>query len=533
MANVLLVHANCVNSKAKGDYAFAASIAADLVREANQHQVQISVVLVSTRKGLAGFHNLYGEPIEGRIRVQDLSIALCALEEFDSVAHKVIGFIDANRCKHPASELLKNLLEPDSKLLVVGNLNQLSYASESLQELYHVKLLIEQPGVYDFFDKADVLIGSAGLDEERLGIPAIKTSKELPALTAQEQQLIPTGNYGFMYLYHQGNAVHQVAVQYINLTNYQNYVLVGSFPSNNSIQAAYNADAYRSPKKQLNITCFPSLNASVMRKTMANAKGPLVATTGVMSTLEAMRDNKLPFYQDMSGNAHFVAAYLLAVRSICKNKDSVEEPLFGFVVELSDLLFAPKPLPNVSLVRAQDILRKAPVVSRLRAVNQEILEQANGKIAHRLLGFLGNPRATQTDKQVLAVCNSLRIKYETSPPTVRVALRRAASQGLLFEVKVLIRSIPSTLLNDNKNPPQHTALHCAVLSGRLDCARVLLAAGADFTLKDRKGKNAMQYAMQAANQDLINVLVEAGASFEVESVNEEKTSGVKRRFEPY
>lgn len=533
MGKVILVHAQCVNPEAKGDAAFAGSIAADLVRELRQEHTAIAVFLVSPLAGLVSFHRLYGQAINGFVSVQGEQVGLSSLEDFDAVEHQVIAFIDANRCKHPSSELLKRVLHPQTKVLVVGNMNQPSNVSAAKQNLYHQKLAFEQPGVYGFFDPADLLIASAGLSPERLGIPTIKSTDELPPLTPQEELLVPKGEYGFMYLYHSDRQAYDIAVQFISLTNFANYVLVGNFANNSYIQDAYNADNYRSRKKQLNISFIPSLASALMRKAMVNSKGPLVATTGVMSTLEAMRDNKLPFYQDLTTNERFVSAYIIALRSLCSSEGQLAEPMLGFVIELSNLLFAPKPLPTLEMCRAQALLRRAPVITNLLAANQRVLAQANGKIAPRLLSFLAQPRVTHDQTQVTEVCHALRISGEKTTPNTLVALRRAVAKGLLFETKVLLQSMSAEEINCVRNPLRRTTLHFAVHSNQLDCVRALVAAGAAIDVADKDGKTPLHFAFQTNNQKLIDFLLNAGASVEEENVDDRQLSGTKRRYRPY
>lgn len=122
MGKVILIHANCHNSKAKGDFSFAGNIAKDIIRELKSQSIHdIDVVLVSSLDGLPKFVSMYGAVINGRLDIEGFNIGLSSLEEFDSVEHTVMAFIDANRCKHSPADIIKRALSPESKFLFVGN----------------------------------------------------------------------------------------------------------------------------------------------------------------------------------------------------------------------------------------------------------------------------------------------------------------------------------------------------------------------------------------------------------------------------
>lgn len=515
MGRVILVHANCVNSHAKGDYAFAGEIATDLIKELQQQQLNIDVILVSTLEGINGFHGLYGQPINGRVNVHHVSIGLSSLEEFDAVEHTVIGFVFANKCKISPADSVKRVLAPESKFLYIGNLNQPTLFAAHTQKLYLAKAKSEQPGLYQYFDDADRLVGATGFGDKRLGIPKLIKSKELPDLTQDQQVMLPSGDYGFMYLSNKGESSYQTIVQYMMLTGHSKYVLLGGFSASKALikQTFDTENNWLGSKPTIpNIAYYSSLPYALMRVTAANAKGSLVVATGVLSTLEAMRDDKLPFYQYSSVNEHFVDAYLKAVRSIISNDTSLFGVLPHLIIELSTLLFAEKPLPFQSLKKTQELLSIAPVVSYLKKSNQDIIEQANGKIAPRVLGFLHGTRSTHDALQLVQVCTSLRKEGETLIPIHEQALRRAAAGGRLFELKVLIKAVTSSDLDKRNNPDKRAALHWAVINGHLDCARALVFAGASVNMKDKEGRTPLHLAVCRNNKLMIKLLIEAGAS---------------------
>jgi hypothetical protein len=113
-----------------------------------------------------------------------------------------------------------------------------------------------------------------------------------------------------------------------------------------------------------------------MRKMVAGASSDLVVSTGVMSTLEAMQDRKLPYYQDFYVNVNFVASYLIAVKSIVENDASLFGSMPQMIIDLSNLLFASKPLSQIDLKKTHDLLAISSVKDRLIDTNQAIVAQA-------------------------------------------------------------------------------------------------------------------------------------------------------------
>ncbi|KTD05127.1 Dot/Icm T4SS effector AnkY/LegA9 [Fluoribacter gormanii] len=522
MGKVILIHANCRNPTAKGDFAFAANIAKDLFHELQDRGVNdIDVILVSTLDGIGKFTSMYGAAVNGRISVEETSIGLSSLEEFDAVENTVVAFIDANRCKFPAADLVKRVLSPDSKILFVGNVNQLPFADLFSQTLYRMQAKLDQPGLYESFNDRDMMVGSAGLGQDRLGLPTIAKAEDLPDLNVPEQSakaLLPKKDYGFMYLAAvDPSKDYKLIAQYIKLSGQDTYVLVGDFASNKyDIRYAYEHDTTLTTSKPLpQIEYHQSLPYKVMRQAVAHAESPLVLSTGVTSTLEAMRDKKLTYYQDMLNNTEFVAAYLLAVKSMVASDNSLFGAMPDMIIELSDLLFANKPLSRKNMERTQDLLEISSVSSRLADMNQAIIEQASGKIASKLLGFLGNSRKTQDPVQLATVCASLRKSGEMGSPVYDQALRRAATWGRLFELKVLIKSMSLSEMDKADRTYERTALHWAVTSRNYDCAKALVNAGVSLDLQDKEGQTALHKAVKNGDRQMIKMLMQSGASVDI------------------
>jgi hypothetical protein len=514
MGKVILVHANCHNTKARGDFVFAGTIAKDLIHELHSKSIlNIHVTLVSTLDGVRQFEGLYGTSVKGQIIVEKTSVGLSSLEEFDAVEHTVIAFIDANRCKYSSAELIKRVLSPDCKFLFVGNANQQEYSDLSTQALYRKQIKLEQPSVYDLFSDNDILLGSAGLGRRRLGLPTITKAKDLPELTGTQREMLPTGEYGCMYV----NAVDsakdsKLIAQYMKLSALNKYVLLGEFSSNKyEIQHAYGSDTslFASKKVLPHIEYHHSLPSGVMRQTVAKSKSFLVLSTGVASTLEPMQDGKLTYYQYLTCNTEFVTAYLIAVKSMVSSDSSLSEMMSQLIIKLSNLLFAVKPLDQPSMEQTNLLISQPPVRSKLININQAIIGQASGTIAPRLLSFIGAEKNTRAHVQLAAVCTSLREEEEQVNPVHDRALRRAACWNRLFELKVLIKSMSRSDL-DKKDPIYgRSALHLAVLNKNIDCARQLVIAGASLDIQNKEGETPLNAAVSNGDRAMIKMLREA------------------------
>ncbi|AHE67323.1 Dot/Icm T4SS effector AnkY/LegA9 [Legionella oakridgensis] len=521
MPKVILVYANCVNPTARGDFSLAGSIARDLVREIKSSGEAVDVVLTSTLDGISRFESLYGKPGDKRVTIEGEEVGLCALELFDAVENTVVAFIEANRCKYAPADIVKRVLSPESKILFVGAANQNPMSDLFSQTMYRLQLGIDQPGVYSNFDSDDLFVGSSGIGADRLGLPAITKAVALPALTSSQTALMPKTSYGFMYLAAIDDARdYKLIAQYMRLTDsVDSYVLVGNFAGKSwQIADAYRMDTTLStPKRALPpIVYHQALDNGLMRHMTANASTSLVLSTGVMGTLEAMQDRKLTYYQDLSNNTEFVASYLLAVKSIVASDTALWGAMPQLIIELSQLLFAQKPLKPAEMERTHDLLAISAVSDKLVAANEAIVAHANGKLAPKLLSFIGGAKSTHEHAQLASVCISLRKPGEMGSPLHDQALRRAAAWGRLFELKVLIKAMAATDgLNLADATHQRTALHWAVIAQSADCVRALVVAGVLLDVQDKEGRTPLHHAIANGNRLLIQILVEAGASLDI------------------
>jgi hypothetical protein len=294
-------------------------------------------------------------------------------------------------------------------------------------------------------------------------------------------------------------------------------VIIPKFTAECGIEMAYAADTTLvTQKKSLpKIQFHQSLPNPVMRRVVANTTGSLVLSTGITSTLEAMQDKKLTYYQDMSINTHFMTSYLIAVKSIVSNDPSLVGCMPQLIIELSNWLFANKPLSKMGMERTHDLLEISAVSSKLVSTNQTIIEQASGKIAPRLLGFINSPRNTQDQVQLATVCASLRKTGEYGSPVHDQALRRAAAWGRLFELKVLIKSMGRDDLDKKDANLERSALHWAVHEKQFDCALALVKAGTSLDIKDKEGKTPLHKAVVNGDRAMIKMLIKAGASLDI------------------
>jgi hypothetical protein len=528
MSKIILVYANCVNSKAKGDFAFAGNIAKDLIAEIKFSGQNIDVVLTSTLDGMVRFEQLYGKPVDGRVTIEGISVGLCALELFDPVKDEVIAFVESNRCKYAAADIVKRVLSPESKFLFIGAANQSALNNLLMQQFRFINLQSEQPKLYHHFDADDVMMGSSGIGPGRLGLPQIKTVAELPELTPAQSLQMPKDAYGFMYLaaINEPDDLRTVG-QYVAITELSHYVLVGDYSARpTEVKKAIIKEVHFNGLHVLELPKMhyhQSLPSGLMRHMAAGTAGCLVLSTGTMSALEVMTDGKLPYYQKLHNNTEFVASYLLAVKSIVSSDVSLFGAMPQLIMELSNLLFADKPLAKDQVIRTKDLVNNPSIAPRLIEANQKILKQANGTLAGQLLSFIGNPSHTKLHRQCVSVCQSLRKEGESSTPVYDQALRRAAAWGRLFELKVLIKSMSvDDLSKQDLAGKKCTALHWAVLQGHVDCARQLILSGAQLNIQDTFGRTPLHYAIQAGARSTIKALVENGASLDIAD-----TSGIK------
>jgi hypothetical protein len=482
MAKVILIHANCYDPEAKGDFTFAANIAKDLIDELNSEPVQdINVTLISSSYGVTRFKEIYESSNEKQIIVEGKNITIIAINQLDPFSDTVIAFIDANRCKYSSAGLVKRILSPEGKILFVHNANSSDFLDINERFSYLAGVKKEQEKIYEFYNEKDLLTASAGFGLNRLGMPTIKKAQALPDLTGDEAHYLPKTDYGTLYLSSlKIDKSYQIISQYIRLTDLKHYVLVGNF------------NCYRDVIKAkcliggMIIQFHHSLPYPVLRKLVASGTAVLTATTGVASTLEAMQDRKLTYYQDSQDNALFVSSYLIAIKSIVMDDFLFKDNMPQMIIELTCLLFAEKPFNSKDLERTRALLNRQDLTSKTIEANQMLLEQASGKIAKRLLSFISSPRNTKNSDQLVEVCSLLRTPDEKIIPLEDEALRRAATQDKLFELKVLIASMPQSSLDRKNIISGKTAIQLAIENNSLDCVKALVTAGASLDIDDNE-----------------------------------------------
>lgn len=508
----ILVHANCANPTAKGDFTFAGNLAVELKQEIDKQALPLDVVLVSTSDGMQKFISLYGTPNQhGRVIINHIDIGLCSLHEFDTVENSVIAYIAANPCKQAATDIIKRVIAPECKFLFIGNANQGDWSDISLKSQLINKFKTEQPQLYTTFSHQDLHFASTGFSGGRIGIPAIARLDTLPEICAAEAAALPTSNYGFMYLSNQSFSDYITIAQYIQLSGMDHYVLVGDFVDNKSmIENTCTFISNPTNNSVPNITFFKSLPNHVMRRTVAAATSPLVLSTGVTSTLEVMQDGKIPFYQLLENNTEFVASILLAVKSLAP-----EYPNPNLLLNLSALLLCQKPLKDVEAKLTEVLLKDDSSRANLIAINKRIIDKASGTIGRHLLSVVQANRDTKDDEQVELVCESLRVDKDTSRPECDKALRRATATGRMFETKVLVRHISQSSLgitiNQQDPVKKRTALHWAVIANDIDTVRLLVQANASMNLRDSENNSPLEIALINGRQEIIALLVAKGA----------------------
>lgn len=518
MQRTILVYSNCKNRSAKGDYTFGGNIAVDLKREAMEQQIDIDVILVSTRAGIDRFFSLYGKPdANQRVNITGVDVGLSALEDFDGTGCNVIGFIDANVCKSASSELIKNVISPECKFLYIGNANQYDWSELGYQMMVLSESYEDQPGLLKLFSFFDVLIASAGYGLGRLGMPVTAKLDKLPELSGTELHLVPNQKYGVIYFNSRGYQNNDLVLQYVELTNLPQYLVIGDVSHRqHDIEHACKLEMQQNSagSSSESVTFLPSLPNHVMRRISANSTDQLVATTGVNAALEVMTDGKLPYYEFLISNKSFVTSFLDLVKSLAMQQCSARD--FRAVVDLAVLLFAQKPLSTIDLRRTKVMLSDTTTCAKLAALNQEVIASASGKLSTRLLNFITSPRATTLDDLTYEVSKSLQSKSDKVRPAIGKALRRAAATNKLFELKVLIKNILANpaagfSLDDQDDVRHFTALHWAVTAFNKDAVKLLIQAGANTDINDKQNRKPLDIALVNGTKEIIRLLVEAGA----------------------
>lgn len=510
----ILVYANCNNPTAKGDFSFGGNMAADLKREATKQQENIEIILVSTRDGIGRFESLYGQPDNsGTVRIAGVEIGLSAIEDVPAHGKNVIAYIDANYCKPAATDIIKRVVNPDCRLLFIGNANQEDWRNAAYRSDLEDMSCQLQPNLIHSFSNENIYFASAGMSGDRIGMTTIAELADLHPLSEAEESTIPAERYGFMYLSGQASHVRSLIYQYIELTNKPTYVLVGNFCANDlfMIQATcsnMNINTNSNPIAP-KVVHHKSLANNLMRRMSANAHGELVLSTGVNSALEAMQDGKLTYYQYMENNENFVTVFLDAARQLARLR--LESKLAKDVTDLAAFLFAKKPLSEIERKVLHFTLKDPSTTSAMVSVNQELIRTANGSLANNIFSVINANTKSHLARQTDAACRKLRVAKDTCIPDPGKALRRAAATGKIFELKVLIRFINSSVhlnltVDDACANRKRTAIHWAAINGEKDAVKLLLDAGASLTMEDCEQKRPVDYTHETNDIELITLL---------------------------
>lgn len=467
---VVLVYAECV-ATGKGDYVFAAGMARDLKRAMclNEEWHDTEILLTSSKRGVECFQSLYATD-NGLLCVDDVSLGVIELGAFDPVNNQVRAFINAHRCKYPEANLLKRVLEPDSKILFLGNANRMPRKMSEVMRKYAQ----QQPGIYGFFYPEQLYLGSVGFGETRLGLGFFEQA--LVPEIAQPQQ-----EYGFLYLKLMPG-VDAMMAQYVALTQSPHYHLVGNF-----------LGAEHWFPKHCTITTHKTLAHDVMLKHMREASANMVAVTGVASTLEAMRMGKLPFYQDYpdSENKPFVANYLQVLNThLVQYAPDIADKL----TLLAGLLFAPKPLSEKDFDLLRNFVDKKAsesnkaMVSSLVELNKTMMAREHGRYIPTILQFIAEPTKSRISEQSFLVCDKLTRTGSRCMLTAKEAMFESVKSGLLFELKVLV-----ALFSQSREPDKPafyaTLLLLAESCKQLDCVRYLSKCNASSAQQGQSGQD--------------------------------------------
>lgn len=503
MTRSIVIHADCRSPVDLGDYLFGCKIAKDLAQDSRTNG--IDVVLVSSSSGVEKFAILYGAIENGYLSLDGQRIKVSILDDFDGVANEVIAYIEANRCEPALPAQIKRILSASSKFLSVYAANR---DITDLTQAYF-NIATQQAPLFKYFSVSDVYLGISGIGAERNGLPGIQSRGQLPELNAAQKTKIPQSSYGVMYLHSNDEKGYKMMAQYIQLTQLDTYVLIGKFNDEKTvIENFIFKDLVTSglsfEKAAPAIIYYKQVENVLMRELIANSRAPVVISTGTWSVLEASIDGKLSFYEDLIQNVGVVKSYFAALDAYFKDNGEYTQSMRTDILQLSRLLFAPKPLSDLDLQKTQVLLAKSEVVRGLQGAQQHIVSKACGKLAGSLLSFIGSPITTTHLSQRNAALLELRYQGESTIPSCEEALRRAAEHGMLFELRVLLKGM--TVDDINKKQATgflYSALHLAVINKQIDCIKELMHAGADTQSSDWIGKTPMDYALAMLNNTSI------------------------------
>lgn len=479
----IMVYADCHNSHAKGDFQLACLIAHDLQRQLLERHSTVKVVLSTSETSMERLTSMYPQTGDG-LHIRGMDIPVCTLQQFDMLNNSLIAFVDANRCKPAPSEIVLRVLEPETRYLFVHGPHRTSQKRNSPGWIIEMlQWMGSAPELFRLLHPDTLSIGACGLGSERYGLPDIDFPADGALTSAPE-----LNDYGFMYFSkREPDKILAMVEQYMVLANLSRYVVVG--PAG-TIVAPDGVDTLpRATFSEKVFTTFSTVSNHDMRRLIKGAVSPLVVTTGTISTIEAMSDGKLSFYDYRGLNTGFVVNMIEAVRALNDNSRGED------ITQLGMLLLGPKPLAPLHLDKTKELLSIQDVREGLINAQQNLVKQAQGRLAPRLLDIIGAAK----DESLLArqhkiACLSLTRKDDSEPPKGGQAVRRAAFGNHLYALKIFLKYLPLTEVDSQGGPRERTALHFAALMGHEEAVILLLRKGANPWVKDIDGNTPIDLA---------------------------------------
>lgn len=445
------VYGNCHSDIALGDFSFAANFAYRLVHHLKFIEPKLKVVLLTEgMRGKDRFYTLYPKINDNFIHIEGEPIPFYDIDAF-STDKKLVIFIEAGNCRRSSIYRYNRIVDIDTHMVFLGAPH---WPKPTNGKLYRT---------LPFFSAI------AGIGEKRLGITKIKLPK--PAVLTNE-------HFGFIYLKPDISNVKTI-LQFIKLTKYPHYKIVGEH------EDILSEIRMHLPEK-VTLELFKSLPQRVIHDLLINSQ-PITLVTGNQSALESM--TKVIFYQYLEINKLFVEGYLAEFKRLAHQlTDPFNQTWVSNLISAVDILMAPKPLSDESLVEIDKLISSHNVCNGIAIINQKIFKMINGKLINNFWQLFLKKHAQVVpmgpediiDKPNFTVSSAIQ------------AFEDAANREAIYQLKYLYHLIPKT----KKFEEKIVEIFCSLIKDkRIVSLQALIKLGVSPNMPYKKLKKPLDVAL--------------------------------------